>query len=100
MRRGLNPMQAAIEAGYSESAARTHVYPRPETAEARAEILHALDGEEVDGQLLAKHLKEQIIKGDVRDLLRPRLQPRPSRQPLRALILGQFGPPSEISPLE
>jgi hypothetical protein len=66
MRRGLTAKDAAIQAGYSESTARTHVYSWPEVAEARAEILQALDGEGVDQTFLAKHLKRKIIKGDVR----------------------------------
>lgn len=59
-------MQAAIQAGYSVSTARTHVYSWPEVAEARAEILQALDAEGVDEHLLAKHLRKRIVKGDVR----------------------------------
>jgi hypothetical protein len=66
MRRGMNPMQAATQAGYPESTARTHVYSRPETAEARAEILDALDAEGIDQHFLAKHLRKRIVKGDVR----------------------------------
>jgi hypothetical protein len=65
-RRGMNPMQAAIQAGYSESTARTHVYSWPETAEARAEILQALNGVGTDQHFLAKHLKRRTAKGDVR----------------------------------
>ena len=66
MRRGMNPMQAAIEARYSESTARTHVYSWPETTEARAEILQALNAEGIDRHFLAKHLRKRIVKGDVR----------------------------------
>jgi hypothetical protein len=62
----MNPMQAAIQAGYSETTARTHVYSWPETAEARAEILQALDTEGIEPHFLAKHLKRRIVKGDVR----------------------------------
>lgn len=66
MRRGLTAKDAAIQAGYSESTARTHVYSWPETAEARAEILQALDAEGIDHHFLAKHLKRRIAKGDVK----------------------------------
>ncbi len=66
MRRGMTAKDAAIQAGYSESTARTHVYSWPETSLARAEILQALDSEGVDEGFLAKHLKKQITKGDVR----------------------------------
>jgi hypothetical protein len=66
MRRGLSAKDAAMQAGYSESTARTHVYRWPETVEARAEVLEALDTEGVDQRFLAKHLKKLIAKGDVR----------------------------------
>lgn len=66
MRRGMTAKQAAIQAGYSESTARTHVYSWPETAEARAEILQALDAEGIDQHFLAKHLRKRIVEGDVR----------------------------------
>lgn len=62
----MNAKDAAIRAGYSETTARTHVYQWPETVEARAEILEALDAEGVDQQFIAKQLKKRIAKGDVR----------------------------------
>jgi len=91
----MNPMQAAIQAGYSESTARTHVYSWPKTAEARAEILQALNGVGIDQHFLAKHLKRRIAKGDVRAMaLAGRwrgydrawaLEPGPPRQVLKGI---------------